>query len=230
MRKLVIFLFFSALFLLYPCVSDSPIVERISTGEVLESVKSFFAFEQSTSQEGTRDEDRNEGSGLLSDHQANSSGKRTYSHGESQTAKNYGAGENLEAFIAEIAEDNAEDGSSDDSGDSTEDGHDNIELDAEEGNFNATLEPIEEAPKKLLDLTLPQLVDDVLDMKIFKYEYKSMLPNLFTPRGVKEEDERTSFGGRILMEEGFEEREEYRLQDIRGSIEGAELTLEVKTN
>ena len=43
-------------------------------------------------------------------------------------------------------------------------------------------------------------------MKIFKYEYKSMLPNLFTPKVVEEEGERTSFGGRILMEEGFEER------------------------
>lgn len=216
MRKLVLFLFFSALFLLYPCISDSPIVERITTGEVLKSAKNFFAFEQSASHENIPSDIQNKNRGLLNDH----------------PAKN--ASEHREKAAVEIAEGNAED-SQDDSTEnsaesSTEDRHESLEVSAGEGSLNATFEPVAEAPKRLLDLTLPQLVDDMLDIKIFKYEYKSMLPNLFTPKTVEEERDRTSFGGRILMEEGFEDREEYRLQDIRGSIEGAELTLEVKTN
>ena len=220
MRKLVIFLFFSALFLLYPCVSNSPIVERITTGEVLKSVKNFFALEQPTGQDDTR----NEAPSLPADNQKSSKNKLTDLDVESQTANIYGEreNENREAPSEEISVGNGEN--------RTTDRQKDFDASAEEGSFNATLEPVLEAPKKLLDLTLPELVDDVLDMKIFKYEYKSMLPNLFTPSVVKEEDERTSFGGRILMEEGFEEREEYRLQDIGGSIEGAELTLEVKTN
>lgn len=220
MRKLVLFLFFSALLLLYLCVSDSPIVERITKGEVLESIKTFFAFEQSASQEdipSNRPSDiRDKNPGLLNDHPAKSGSERR------------------KEFTVEIATGNAEDGKGDSTENSAEssieDHHESLEVSAGEGSLNATLEPVAEAPKRLLDLTLPQLVDDVLDMKIFKYEYKSMLPNLFTPKAVEEEGERTSFGGRILMEEGFEEREDYRLQDIRGSIEGAELTLEVKTN
>ena len=228
MRKLVLFLFFSALLLLYLCVSDSPIVERITKGEVLESIKTFFAFEQSASQEdipSNRPSDRpsdirgdtqDKNRGLVNNHPAKS------------------ASERREKATVEIAEGNAEDSKGDSTENSAEssieDPHESLEVSAGEGSLNTTLEPVAEAPKRLLDLTLPQLVDDVLDMKIFKYEYKSMLPNLFTPKTVEEEGERTSFGGRILMEEGFEEREEYRLQDIRGSIEGAELTLEVKTN
>ena len=224
MRKLVLFLFFSTLLLLYPYVSDSPIAERITTGEVLESVKNFFAFEQSASQEDIpsnrpsnrpsdiRGDIQDKNRGLLNDHSAKSGSERR------------------KESTVEIATGNAEDSKGDSTENSTEDSHESLEVSAGEGSLNATLEPVAEAPKRLLDLTLPQLVDDVLDIKIFKYEYKSILPNLFTPKTVEEEGERTSFGGRILMEEGFEEREEYRLQDIRGSIEGAELTLEVKTN
>lgn len=224
MRKLVLFLFFSALLLLYLCVSDSPIVERITKGEVLESIKTFFAFEQSASQEDIpsnrpsdiRGDTQDKNRGLVNNHPAKS------------------ASERREKATVEIAEGNAEDSKGDSTENSAEssieDPHESLEVSAGEGSLNTTLEPVAEAPKRLLDLTLPQLVDDVLDMKIFKYEYKSMLPNLFTPKAVEEEGERTSFGGRILMEEGFEEREDYRLQDIRGSIEGAELTLEVKTN
>lgn len=220
MRKLVLFLFFSALLLLYPCVSDSPIVERITTGEVLESIKTFFAFEQSASQEDIpsnrpsdiRGDIQDKNRGLLNDHSAKRGSERR------------------KESTVEIATGNAEGSKGDSTENSTEDSHESLEVSAGEGSLNATLEPVAETPKRLLDLTLPQLVDDVLDIKIFKYEYKSMLPNLFTPKAVEEEGERTSFGGRILMEEGFEEREEYRLQDIRGSIEGAELTLEVKTN
>ena len=44
---------------------------------------------------------------------------------------------------------------------STEDRHESLEVSADEGSLNATLEPVAEAPKRLLDLTLPQLVDDV---------------------------------------------------------------------
>jgi hypothetical protein len=224
MRKLVLFLFFSALLLLYLCVSDSPIVERITKGEVLESIKTFFAFEQSASQEDIpsnrpsdiRGDTQDKNRGLVNNHPAKS------------------ASERREKATVEIAEGNAEDSKGDSTENSAEssieDPHESLEVSAGEGSLNTTLEPVAEAPKRLLDLTLPQLVDDVLDMKMFKYEYKSMLPNLFTPKAVEEEGERTSFGGRILMEEGFEEREDYRLQDIRGSIEGAELTLEVKTN
>lgn len=195
MRKLVLFLFIAALFLLYPCVSDSPIAERISTGEVLERVKSFFAFQQICTQEKTSDEG-------------------TYLNAESQAAKNYGAGEAEDESTENLKSNLAED---------------ELDLSADEENHNTILEPTA-APQKNLDLTLPQLVNDEQDMIIFKHENKSILPDLFRPSVVKEEDERTSFGGRILMEEGFEELEEYRLQDIRGSIEGAELTLEVKTN
>ena len=81
MRKLVLFLFFSALFLLYPCVSDSPIVERITKGEVLESIKTFFAFEQSASQEDIpsnrpSDDTQDKNRGLVNNHPAKSASER----------------------------------------------------------------------------------------------------------------------------------------------------------
>lgn len=90
----------------------------------------------------------------------------------------------------------------------------------------------EEKPKKLLDLSLPQRVNEALDINILNSDYESMLPDLFAPVVIEEEEDRMSFGGRVLMDEKFDdiELEQYRFQNIRGSIEGAEITLEVKTN
>lgn len=90
-----------------------------------------------------------------------------------------------------------------------------------------------EEKSRKLDLTLPQLTDDSMVENILQYEYQSMLPDLFTGVKIEEKEEgRMSFGGRVLMDEKFDdiELDQYRLQDIRGSIEGAKITLEVKTN
>jgi hypothetical protein len=87
---------------------------------------------------------------------------------------------------------------------------------------------IKEAPA--LDLTLPEeIVGDESNYQLKEHQSLSM-PDLFS-KTVKDEDaSTTSFGGRLLMDEGFDELEQYRLQDIKNSIQGAELTFEVKTN
>ena len=91
---------------------------------------------------------------------------------------------------------------------------------------------LEEKPQKLLDLSLPQGGNGAIDTNIFNPEYDRTLPDLFAPVVIEEEEDRISFGGRVLMDEKFDdiELEQYRFQNIRGSIEGAEITFEVKTN
>lgn len=83
-----------------------------------------------------------------------------------------------------------------------------------------------------LDLTLPETAfDDDADFKL--NDPKSInMPDLFSNSDIKDKEtpSTTSFGGRLLMDEGFEELEQYRFQDIKNSIRGAELTFEVKTN
>lgn len=90
----------------------------------------------------------------------------------------------------------------------------------------------EEKPKKLLDLSLPQGFERTIDTNIFNPEYDRTLPDLFAPVVIEEEEDRMSFGGRVLMDEKFDdiELEQYRFQNIRGSIEGVEITFEIKTN
>lgn len=83
-----------------------------------------------------------------------------------------------------------------------------------------------------LDLSLPHdTFDEDADFSL-KSDRSLNMPDLFskTPISVKEKEETTSFGGRLLMDENFEELDQYRIQDIRNSIQGAELTFEVKTN
>ena len=93
---------------------------------------------------------------------------------------------------------------------------------------------IKEAPadRQLLDLSLPE--EAIGDEGSYRFkEHQSLnMPDLFS-KTVKDDDQdtsTTSFGGRLLMDEGFDELEQYRLQDIKNSIQGAELTFEVKTN
>jgi len=200
MRKLVLLLFFLILFLLYSACSDCPTVDNITSGKILEDFKGFFDLDSS--------DDAN---------QNTESAKQETSIDENKEGDIRGTENNQSNKITSEITDELTDVQS---------------IDMESLKHDGIDDESEGESRKLLDLTLPQFVDDVMDMSIFKHEYKSMLPDLFTPVEVEEEESRTSFGGRVLMDEGFEEFnvDELRLQDIRGSIEGAEITLEVKTN
>lgn len=203
MRKLVLLLFFLILFLLYSTCSDCPTVDNITSGKILDDFKGYFDLDSLDGSDQKTERDRKA---------ASVNGKSAEIEGDVKaTEKKESNKDGLES----------------------KDGVSGVEsIGAESLSHDGLEANPEEKSQKLLDLTLPQFVDDVMDMSIFKYEYKSMLPDLFTPSEIEEEESRTSFGGRVLMEEGFEELDvdEYRLQDIRGSIEGAEITLEVKTN
>lgn len=203
MRKIVFFSSVLVLFLLYSACSDCPTLDNLSTGKILENFKGYFYSESDINDD-------------------------LDSKGESKINP---------AIATDTLEGAVNVQSKKESGLSKAD----LKKDVEGARFeNVELndfklgedQVLEEKPKKLLDLTLPQLVDEVMDMNIFKYEYNSILPDLFTPVKVEKNEPRTSFGGRVLMDDKFEntELDEYRLDDIRGSIEGAELTFEVKTN
>lgn len=91
---------------------------------------------------------------------------------------------------------------------------------------------IEEGAKVVLDLTIPE----------FKYEgtmgidkgQKLNFPDLFSAKAKKpysKESPSSSFGGRLLMDDAeLESMEEYRLNDVREAVRGAEVSLEFKTN
>ena len=200
MRKLVLLLFFLILFLLYSACSDCPTVDNITSGKILEDFKGFFDLDSS--------DDANQNTESAKQETSIDENKEGYIRGTENNQSN--------KITSEI----------------TDELTDVQSIDMESLKHGGIDDESEGESRKLLDLTLPQFVDDVMDMSIFKHEYKSMLPDLFTPVEVEEEESRTSFGGRVLMDEGFEEFnvDELRLQDIRGSIEGAEITLEVKTN
>lgn len=200
MRKLVLLLFFLILFLLYSACSDCPTVDNITSGKILEDFKGFFDLDSS--------DDANQNTESAKQETSIDENKEGYIRGTENNQSN--------KITSEI----------------TDELTDVQSIDMESLKHDGIDDESEGESRKLLDLTLPQFVDDVMDMSIFKHEYKSMLPDLFTPVEVEEEESRTSFGGRVLMDEGFEEFnvDELRLQDIRGSIEGAEITLEVKTN
>ena len=82
-----------------------------------------------------------------------------------------------------------------------------------------------------LNLSLPKgLFDDDTEF-VLKEDRGIKMKNLFSaPTKAPSDDSTTSFGGRILMDDNFQQLEEYRINDVRDSIEGAELTFEVKTN
>lgn len=88
------------------------------------------------------------------------------------------------------------------------------------------------AERQLLDLSLPEeAIGDEGNYRLKEHQSLNM-PDLFS-KTVKKDDQdasTTSFGGRLLMDESFDDLEQYRLQDIENAILGAELTFEVKTN
>lgn len=72
-----------------------------------------------------------------------------------------------------------------------------------------------------LNLTIPDLADDGAH-KRFNIEYRNTLPDLFTLPESKKKSERTSFGGRLLLDE---QNPNYTMD----AVLGAELSLELKT-
>lgn len=86
--------------------------------------------------------------------------------------------------------------------------------------------------KKVLDLSLPKgLFEDDFEFVLKDNSGVKMIDLFSAPlNNMQHDSSNTSFGGRLLMDEHFQQLEEYRLNDVRDSIEGAELTLEVKTN
>ena len=91
---------------------------------------------------------------------------------------------------------------------------------------------IEEEPKVVLDLTIPDIKYGGT-MGVDKGQ-KLNFPDLFSTQAKKpysKEAPSSSFGGRLLMDDAeLESMEEYRLNDVREAVRGAEVSLEFKTN
>jgi hypothetical protein len=83
-----------------------------------------------------------------------------------------------------------------------------------------------------LDLTMPEIKHEGT-MEIDKGQ-KINFPDMFSPQAKKpysKEAPSSSFGGRILMDDAeLESMEQYRLDDVREAVRGAEVSLEFKTN
>lgn len=94
------------------------------------------------------------------------------------------------------------------------------------------IEPVEEKVilRSKVDLTLPVIEagSKNLDIDVLESD-RSSLPDFFKEPAV-ESASKPSFGARVIMDEAFEQMEEYRFNEVRDSIEGAEFTLELKTN
>jgi hypothetical protein len=91
---------------------------------------------------------------------------------------------------------------------------------------------VKQNDKQVLDLSLPKGSFEDDSEFVLKDSGGVKMIDLFSAplNNVQSGSSKTSFGGRILMDENFQQLEEYRFNDVRDSIEGAELTLEVKTN
>jgi hypothetical protein len=89
-----------------------------------------------------------------------------------------------------------------------------------------------EEPKVVLDLTMPKIKHEGT-MEIDKGQ-KINFPDLFSVQAKKpysKEAPSRSFGGRILMDDAeLESLEQYRLNNVREAVRGAEVSLEFKTN
>jgi hypothetical protein len=89
-----------------------------------------------------------------------------------------------------------------------------------------------EESKIFLDLTMPEIKHDGT-MAIDKGQ-KMNFPDLFSTQDKKPYSKETpsrSFGGRILMDDAeLESMEQYRLNNVREAVRGAEVSLEFKTN
>jgi hypothetical protein len=89
-----------------------------------------------------------------------------------------------------------------------------------------------EEPKIVLDLSMPEIKHEGT-MAIDKGQ-KINFPDLFSAQAKKpysKEAPSSSFGGRILMDDAeLESMEQYRLNDVREAVRGAEVSLEFKTN
>jgi hypothetical protein len=93
-------------------------------------------------------------------------------------------------------------------------------------------EAVIEEPKIVLDLTMPEIQHEGT-MEIDKGQ-KINFPDLFSAHAKKpysKEAPSSSFGGRILMDDtALESMEQYRLNNVREVVRGAEVSLEFKTN
>jgi hypothetical protein len=89
-----------------------------------------------------------------------------------------------------------------------------------------------EEPKVVLDLTMPEIKHEGT-MAIDKGQ-KINFPDLFSAQAKKpysKEAPSSSFGGRILMDDAeLESMEQYRINNVREAVRGAEVSLEFKTN
>ncbi|MFT6113290.1 MAG: hypothetical protein ACI9MS_003351 [Glaciecola sp.] len=84
----------------------------------------------------------------------------------------------------------------------------------------------------ILDLTIPEIKHEGT-MEIDKGQ-KINFPDMFSTHAKKpysKEAPSSSFSGRILMDDAeLESMEQYRLNDVREAVRGAEVSLEFKTN
>jgi hypothetical protein len=84
----------------------------------------------------------------------------------------------------------------------------------------------------ILDLTMPEIKHEGT-MEVDKGQ-KINFPDMFSTQANKpysKEAPSSSFGGRILMDDAeLESMEQYRLNDVREAVRGAEISLEFKTN
>lgn len=93
-------------------------------------------------------------------------------------------------------------------------------------------ETVIEKSTVILDLTMPKIKHEGT-MEIDKGQ-KINFPDMFSTQAKKpyiKEAPSSSFGGRILMDDAeLESMEQYRLNDVREAVRGAEVSLEFKTN
>lgn len=108
---------------------------------------------------------------------------------------------------------------------------------AEEIILESSIEPepvivLEEPPSKPLNLSIPK-IEHVGTMSLDEGQ-KINFPDMFSEQMINpsiKEDTGASFGGRILMDEAeIEGMKEYRFNEVKDAIRGAELSLEFKTN
>jgi hypothetical protein len=93
-------------------------------------------------------------------------------------------------------------------------------------------EAIIEEAKIVLDLSMPEIKHEGT-MELDKGQ-KIDFPDLFSEQAKKsysKEAPSRSFGGRILMDDAeLESMEQYRINNVREAVRGAEISLEFKTN
>lgn len=88
-----------------------------------------------------------------------------------------------------------------------------------------------EGADSVLDLSLPKdLFNDEAEPLLESNNAFNFI-DLFSEENQTTKDEsKPSFGARVIMDDNFDKMDKYRFNEVRDSIEGAEFTLELKTN